>query len=173
MVTKSDAQGISMAEINGKIRLELTEKITFPERCIYCGCQNPDGTVPLSPREDESAASGRMILFAVPACTACAYSHAAREKHISMVACAFFLLLMTVAGSLILGNYYSLIFVALGLLLVALVYSVDALKVAKPLISIESINDSSITFHSPNREYFEIFREINQALIDLKSETGV
>ena len=161
-----------MRDINGKIRLQLSDKITFPDKCIYCGCENPDGTVPLSPREEEAVTGERMILFAVPACTACAYSQAARERQIGIVACALFLVIMTIAGSLILKSYYSLIYVALGILLVALMFSLDAFKISKPLISIEAVDNSLIIFHSPNRKYLALFRELNQTLESEKTEHG-
>jgi len=155
-----------MLNKNDKIKLELSERISFPDKCIYCGRENPNGTVPLSPPEEENGNGGdRMVVFAVPACHACAISQSARKKQISNVAFAVFLVIFTCVGTLLLKAYHSLIFITLGVLIVAILYSLDALRTMRQKIVIDCVNHSTVVFHSPDREYAEEFKTMNSALM--------
>ena len=153
-----------MRNKNDKIKLELSDKIAFPDECIYCGCKNPNGTVPLSQPEEENGHGDRMVVFAVPACKACGISQSVRKKQISNVAFAVFLVIFTGVAWLILKAYHSLIYIALGVLIVAVLYSMDALRTMRQKISIDNVNNSSVTFHCPDKEYAEEFKTMNSCL---------
>ena len=150
---------------NNKIKIELKNGVNFPDRCIYCGCENPNGTVPLSPKEEENHVGERMIVFAVPACHACAISHAAKQKHIANVAYAVFLVVFTTIAAFVLRAYQSFIIVAFGLLLAVVLFSLDALRSSRPKIAIDSIDDSIIIFHSPDKVYSDEFKTMNSSIL--------
>jgi hypothetical protein len=148
----------------------FSEEIEFPDICVFCGKENPDSTTSLSPTEDENGANDRMVVFAVPSCGSCAYAQKDRDRQIANLVFTLFLVLFTSVAAWMLKAYYSFIYVAIAVFLIALFSSVSALRGIKKAITIESLDSDTITFGLNQKKYRDLFVNMNQNLFCNLSE---
>jgi hypothetical protein len=155
-----------------KIKLQLTGDIRFPDICPYCHNDKPDTSMPISPEDENGNHSERMIVFAAPACTSCVYAHRERERQLSNLAFTVFLMIFTGAAAFLMHTFYSLFIIAICFFTVILFSSLKVLMTEKSAISIDSVNDSSVTFRFTSRKYFEEFFNLNKDLVIENSTNG-
>jgi hypothetical protein len=146
------------------MELKLSKNIAFPDKCVFCGRENPDITVPLSPPENNNGNSDQMALFAVPSCKSCMYAFNDQKRQITIIAFTMFLVIFTGAASYLLNGYAVFLYIAISAFLIALFSSRDALKGMKKVISIRKVNSSSIIFRVLSDEYLNEFLALNEEL---------
>lgn len=146
------------------MELKLSKNITFPDICVYCGRENPDITVPLSPPENNNGNGDQMALFAVPSCKSCMYAFNDQKRQITIIAFTLFLVIFTGLASYLLKSNFILPYIAISVFLIALFSSMGALKGMKKVISIRKANSSRIIFRILNDEYLDEFRALNEDL---------
>jgi hypothetical protein len=143
----------------------FSEEIEFPDICVYCGKENPDSTTYLSPPEDENGTNGSMVVYAVPSCGSCAYAQKDRDRQVANLVFTLFLVLFTTTAAWILKAYYSFIYVAIAVFLIALFSSLPALWGIKKAITIESWDSDTIILGLSQRKYRDLFASMNQELL--------
>jgi len=144
------------------VKLYFSEEIIFPDLCVYCGKENPDGTIPLSPKENDNESNGRMIVFAVPSCSSCAYAQRDKERQRANTAFTFALVIFTGIAMLYLNGPAILFYLSLAVCLIALFSSMGALKNVKSAIEIKDLNTSTISFNLSDRKYHGEFFRLNE-----------
>lgn len=146
------------------MELKYSNTIAFPDKCVFCGKENPDITVSLSPPDENNGNGDHMSVFAVPSCKSCAFTCRDNKRQISILCFTLFLVLYTGAGTLFLHGHPNVLYVAIAVFLVSLFSSIGALKGAKKVISIQNSNKSTITFQVLKDEYLDEFLELNKDL---------
>ena len=146
------------------MELKLSKNIAFPDKCVFCGNENPDIAVPLSPPENNNGNGDQMVLFAVPSCKSCMYAFNDQKRQISIIAFTLFIVIFTGAASYLLNGYAVLFYIAISAFLIALFSSRDALKGMKKVISIRKVNSSTISFRILRDEYLNEFLALNEEL---------
>ena len=144
------------------VKLYFSEEIVFPDMCVYCGKENPDGTIPLSPKDNGNEANGRMIVFAVPSCRSCAYAQRDRQRQRANIGFTFFLVLFTGLAMLFLKGPAVLFFLSLAVFFIALFSSIGALSNIRSSIEIQDLNTSTISFRLSDRKYHSEFFRLNE-----------
>ena len=156
-----------------KLKLQFSEDIKFPDKCVYCGKIEPDGTIPLSPPEDENGNNGRMLVYAVPACSSCAYAQIDQERQVATLAFTLFLVIFTGVMSWVLRDHQVLFYIAISVFLITAFASIHILKGLKLSVTITSVNTSTILFCCNNEKYCDEFSKLNVDLIIKDSEGAV
>ena len=146
------------------MELKLSKNIAFPDKCVFCGSENPDITVPLSPPENNNGNGDQMARFAVPSCKSCMYAFNDQKRQISIIAFTLFLVIFTGSASYFLNGYTVLLYIAISAFLIALFSSLDTIKGMKKVISIRKVNSSRIIFRVLSDEYLNEFRALNENL---------